>query len=67
MLCEQSDHHDYHPRYHAPGTFRPTGTPIQPRRLGVQKSKVNDNGIGIEQKDLSGELKLTCYKYVDIL
>ncbi|KAD4385783.1 hypothetical protein E3N88_25952 [Mikania micrantha] len=30
----QSDHHDYHPRYHAPGTFRPAGTPIQPRRLG---------------------------------
>ncbi|KAD4180290.1 hypothetical protein E3N88_28881 [Mikania micrantha] len=25
---------DYHSRYRAPGTFRPTGTPILPRRLG---------------------------------
>ncbi|KAD5317730.1 hypothetical protein E3N88_17676 [Mikania micrantha] len=27
MLCKQSDHHDYHSRYRAPGTFRPTGKP----------------------------------------
>ncbi|KAD6794744.1 hypothetical protein E3N88_05640 [Mikania micrantha] len=35
MLCKQSDQHDYHSRYRATGTFRPTGTSIQPRRLGV--------------------------------
>ncbi|KAD5803672.1 hypothetical protein E3N88_15032 [Mikania micrantha] len=34
MLCKQSDQHDYHPRYRAPGTFRPTGAsdPTPPAR-----------------------------------
>ncbi|KAD6796499.1 hypothetical protein E3N88_07395 [Mikania micrantha] len=35
MLCKQSDQHDYHPRYRAPGTFRLTGTsdPTPPARV----------------------------------
>ncbi|KAD3640156.1 hypothetical protein E3N88_29379 [Mikania micrantha] len=34
MLCKQSDHHDYHSRYRAPRTFRPTGKSIRPAGSG---------------------------------
>ncbi|KAD5317712.1 hypothetical protein E3N88_17658 [Mikania micrantha] len=32
--CKQSDYSDYHSRYRAPGTFRPTGKSIQPAGSG---------------------------------
>ncbi|KAC9359078.1 hypothetical protein E3N88_45950 [Mikania micrantha] len=34
VQCKQSDHFDYHSRYRAPGTFRPTGKSIQPAGSG---------------------------------
>ncbi|KAD4585408.1 hypothetical protein E3N88_23009 [Mikania micrantha] len=34
MLCKQSDQHDYHSRYRAPGTFRPAEKSIRSAGLG---------------------------------
>ncbi|KAD4385877.1 hypothetical protein E3N88_26046 [Mikania micrantha] len=51
MLCKQSDHHDYHSRYRAPGTFLPTGNSIRPAGSGCDRlgeaiaTKSNDHAV----------------------